>query len=102
LGNNICHFFPAAIVHVAAELGHTELLAYVAQLGGVRLNETDKRGRTAMHMAVQMAQQQCMFLLLELGGLDLAEQADNEGLTPLQLAAKMANIQVRIGPLLSL
>ena len=55
-----------------------------------------------MHMAVQMAQQQCMFLLLELGGLDLAEQADNEGLTPLQLAAKMANIQVRIGPLLSL
>ena len=81
-------------MHVAAELGHTELLAYVAQQAGVRLNEVDKRGRTAMHMAVQMAQQQCMFLLLELGGLELAEQADKEGITPLQLAAKMGHIQV--------
>jgi hypothetical protein len=49
-----------------------------------------------MHMAVQMAQQQCMYLLLELGGISLAEQADNEGITPLQLAAKMANVQVKL------
>jgi hypothetical protein len=58
-------------------MGHTEFLAHVAQLAGVRLSEVDKRGRTAMHMAVQMAQQQCLFLLLELGGIALAEHANN-------------------------
>ena len=70
------------------------VLAFVAQLDGIKLDTTDSSRQTAMHLAARGRHAQAVFLLLELGGVQLAERGDAEGTTALQIAAMLGEVEI--------
>lgn len=63
------------------------VLAILARMKGIVLDARDCDGRTALHLAACRSHAQAVFLLLDLGGLRMAEAKDGYGMTALQLAA---------------
>ncbi len=63
------------------------MLAYVISKDGVKLGTLDSTGRTAMHLAARNTHVQAVFMLLDAGGVSLAERQDSEGTTAIHFAA---------------
>ena len=63
------------------------VLAYVIGIEGVKLGVLDNNGRTAMHAAARNSHAQAVFMLLDAGGISLAEKQDSEGTTAIHFAA---------------
>ena len=69
------------------------VLAFIVQLEGVDLFAVDRHGRTALHLAAARRHSQAVFLLLDVGGVKLAEVGDHDGLTALQIAAMEGEVE---------
>eukprot|EP00288_Rhodomonas_lens_P014965 CAMPEP_0177700182 /NCGR_PEP_ID=MMETSP0484_2-20121128/5965_1 /TAXON_ID=354590 /ORGANISM="Rhodomonas lens, Strain RHODO" /LENGTH=708 /DNA_ID=CAMNT_0019211379 /DNA_START=65 /DNA_END=2187 /DNA_ORIENTATION=+ len=81
------------VLHVSAEHGDYDILAFLLQLPGVVIDIKDDAGRTAMHYAAADPHCQCLFLFLDIGGVELAHMADTDGSTALHLAVAADNFQ---------
>ncbi len=80
---------PSAIllIFLAHFISILAVLAYVIKQDGVKLGTLDSNGRTAMHLAARNTHAQAVFMLLDAGGVSLAEKQDSEGTTAVHFAA---------------
>lgn len=81
-----CLFEENGVMH-AARYGHTEMLSYLIS-AGVGVNHQSENGSTAIHVAVENAQHECLKLLVQQRGVDLNIQ-DVSRLSPLLWTAKL-------------
>ena len=81
------YFFEENGVMHAVRYGHTEMLTYLLS-SGVCVNQQSKNGSTAVHVAVENIQYNCLKLLVQQRGVDLNIQ-DVSGLSPLLWTAKL-------------
>ncbi len=63
------------------------MLAYIIGTEGIKLGLLDSSGRTAIHLAARNSHAQAVFMLLDAGGIALAERQDGEGTTAVHFAA---------------
>ena len=81
------YFFEENGVMHAVRYGHTEMLSYLLS-AGVNVNQQSKNGSTALHVAVENVQYECLQVLVLQRGVDLNIQ-DVSGLSPFLWAAKL-------------
>jgi len=74
----------ATILHRAAESHNQDIARYVGESGSVNINATDKKGNTAMHIAVITEDVGMFFLLHRLGAQ--TDSSNLEGKTVQQIA----------------
>ena len=88
----------STILHWSVAHGNFELTAVIARLKGIELNSRDSLGCTPLHLAALQAHispdhLQCLFLLVEMGGVELVGVANDDGATALHISAEKGAVQ---------
>ncbi|KAL5516656.1 hypothetical protein EMCRGX_G002046 [Ephydatia muelleri] len=76
----------------ACENGNAEVVKILVS-AGAHVNDQNKHGDTALHLAAQLGREECVRLLLSVPGID-ANLVNHSGQTPLKLASRYAVLTV--------
>eukprot|EP00979_Chaetoceros_neogracilis_P017733 scaffold10267_cov270-Chaetoceros_neogracile.AAC.31 len=80
-----------APLHVASRCGNLEILELLMK-HGANILSVDANGRTCLHCAVQSGRRSCLEYLLQVGGDQIIEERNDQGLTCLHVAIKLGNL----------